>query len=124
MAVDGAKAVVSFTSVGGGLITKPFTDPVTPYGPTLAKRFGLPAVPESASQVRGFAVAGENKEFVWADAKLVGDTVVVSSPKVAKPVAVRYGWSNNPICNLYNKEGLPASPFRTDQYPGVTINNR
>jgi sialate O-acetylesterase len=74
--------------------------------------------------VKGFAIAGEDHRFVWADARIDGDTVVVSSPEVPKPVAVRYGWANNPIANLYNNAGLPASPFRTDDWPGVTAKNR
>lgn len=58
---------------------------------------------------------GADKKFVWADAKIEGDTVVVSSPKVPQPVAVRYAWADNPEgCNLYNQAGLPAAPFRTD----------
>ena len=65
----------------------------------------------------GFAIAGEDRTFVWADATIDGKTVVVSSDKVSKPVAVRYAWADNPDCNLYNKEGLPASPFRTDDWP-------
>ena len=72
------------------------------------------------SPVKGFAIAGEDRRFVWADARIDGDTVIVTSPKVVKPVAVRYGWADNPIANLYNKAGLPASPFRTDDWPGVT----
>ena len=72
--------------------------------------------------VKGFAISGEDHRFVWADARLDGDTVVVSSPRVAKPVAVRYGWADNPIANLYNEAGLPASPFRTDNWPGITAN--
>jgi sialate O-acetylesterase len=64
----------------------------------------------------GFAIAGEDKKFVWADARVEGDTIVVSSPEVAKPVAVRYGWDKNPIVSLYNKAKLPASPFRTDSW--------
>jgi sialate O-acetylesterase len=52
----------------------------------------------------------------WAEAKIEGDEVVISSARVATPVAVRYGWNNNPECNLYNKAGLPASPFRTDDW--------
>ena len=67
-------------------------------------------------QAKGFAIAGADKKFVWADAKVVGDTVVVSSPQVKTPVAVRYAWANNPDCNLVNKAGLPASPFRTDKW--------
>ena len=58
------------------------------------------------------------------DAKIEGDTVVVSSDEVSEPAAVRYGWANNPVCNLYNKEGLPASPFRTDDWPGVTVDKK
>lgn len=65
----------------------------------------------------GFAIAGEDRVWVWADAVIDGDTVVVSSPTVAKPVAVRYAWANNPACNLMNKAGLPAVPFRTDNWP-------
>lgn len=74
--------------------------------------------------VKGFAIAGEDHRFVWADARIEGDTVVVSSSQVAKPVAVRYGWADNPIVNLYNRAGLPASPFRTDDWPGVTTSRR
>ena len=74
--------------------------------------------------VKGFAIAGEDRRFVWADARIEGDTVIVSSPKVVKPVAVRYGWADNPIANLYNKADLPASPFRTDDWPGVTATRR
>ncbi len=75
-------------------------------------------------ELKGFAVAGPDRKFHWATAKIEGDTVVVWSDEVPYVVAVRYGWANNPICNLYNKEGLPASPFRTDDWPGVTINNK
>ena len=71
--------------------------------------------------LRGFAIAGANKKFVWADAVIDGDTVVVSSPQVPKPVAVRYAWADNPPCTLYNAAELPASPFRTDRWPGITI---
>jgi len=72
--------------------------------------------------VKGFAIAGEDHHFVWADARIDGDTVVVSSSQVAKPVAVRYGCADNPLVNLYNQAGLPASPFRTDDWPGITAN--
>lgn len=91
MKVDGGKAVLSFDHVGGGLVAKD-------------------------GALKGFAVAGADQKWVWADARIEGDTVVVSSPEVKEPVAVRYGWANNPPCNLYNKEGLPASPFRTDDW--------
>jgi sialate O-acetylesterase len=62
----------------------------------------------------GFAIAGADRKFVWAKARIEGDTVVVWSDAVAKPVAVRYAWADNPAANLYNGAGLPASPFRTD----------
>jgi len=91
MKTDGNKIVLTFSNIGGGLI---------------AKGTGL----------KCFAIAGPDKKFVWADAKIEGDNVVVSSGKVLNPVAVRYAWSDNPDgANLYNKEGLPASPFRTDE---------
>lgn len=68
--------------------------------------------------LRGFAIAGEEGEFVWANARVEGDRVVVWSDRVDEPVAVRYAWSNNPAdANLYNQEGLPAAPFRTDDRP-------
>jgi sialate O-acetylesterase len=66
-------------------------------------------------KVGGFAVAGADRRFVWADARIEGSTVIVSSPQVASPVAVRYAWGNNPTeARLYNRAGLPAVPFRTD----------
>jgi len=71
-------------------------------------------------KLTGFAIAGEDKKFVWAEAVIDGDTVVVSSPQVAKPVAVRYGWADSPVCNLFNGVGLPASPFRTDNWKVIT----
>jgi sialate O-acetylesterase len=67
-------------------------------------------------KLEGFAIAGADKKFIWADAQVVGQTVVVSSPAVTSPVAVRYAWANNPDCNLVNGAGLPASPFRTDEW--------
>lgn len=90
MKVDGNKIVLTLKHVGGGLEAK-------------------------GGELKGFAIAGDDRKFVWADAKIVGDTVVVSSDKVEKPAAVRYAWADNPICNLYNKDGLPAVPFRTDR---------
>jgi len=86
---------LDFEHVGGGLVV---------HGPALS----------------GFAIAGADKRFVWADAVIDGDTVVVSSPQVPKPVAVRYAWADNPPCTFYNAADLPASPFRTDTWPGIT----
>lgn len=68
----------------------------------------------------GFAICGADRKFVWADAEISGDTVVVSSPQMPQPVAVRYGWADCPVVNLWNKDGLPASPFRTDDFPMIT----
>ena len=74
--------------------------------------------------LRGFAIAGPDKRFVWATATIDKDTIVVSSPDVKNPVAVRYAWADNPDCNLGNIERLPASPFRTDTWPGITADHR
>jgi sialate O-acetylesterase len=64
----------------------------------------------------GFAIAGEDRKWRWADAQIQGNDVIISSPEVKTPVAVRYNWANNPVGNLFNKEGLPASLFRTDSW--------
>lgn len=95
--VEGDKVVLSFDHAGGGLVAK-------------------------GGELAGFTVAGPDNKFVPATAQIKGDTVVVSSPDVPKPVAVRYGWVNfaKPTLNLFNKAGLPASPFRTDDLPLTT----
>ncbi len=67
-----------------------------------------------------FSVAGHDRQWHWADARIEGDTVVVASAAVPDPVAVRYAWQSNPEANLYNGAGLPAVPFRSDDWPGVT----
>jgi sialate O-acetylesterase len=72
-------------------------------------------------ELKGFQIAGGDRQWHWADARIDGDSVVVSSDKVPLPVAVRYDWAHNPQGNLYNKAGLPAVPFRTDDWPGVTV---
>lgn len=74
--------------------------------------------------LKGFAIAGADKKWHWADAKIVGkDTIEVSSKNVSEPAAVRYNWADNPQGNLYNSFYLPAYPFRSDDWPGVTVNN-
>lgn len=83
----GAEMVVHFDNVGGGLVVK-------------------------GDKLLGFEIKGEGGQFVPAEAKIDGSTVVISSPAVAKPVAMRYAWAGLPPCTLYNKEGLPASPLR------------
>ena len=74
--------------------------------------------------LKGFSICGADKNFVWARAEIKGDTVVVSSPQVSQPVAVRYGWADYPVVNLWNKAGLPASPFRTDDFPMITAKKK
>ena len=69
---------------------------------------------------KGFSIAGADQVFVWAEAVIDGDSLLVFSEKVTEPVAVRYGWADNPEVSLGNKEGLPASPFRTDDFPAIT----
>jgi len=104
MKVEGSKIRIGFDSVGSGL--------------TVATKKGYdPVVKEPQGKLQKFAIAGDDKKWVWADAVIDGKTVVVSSPEVPKPVAVRYAFASNPDgCNLYNNEGLPASPFRTDEW--------
>jgi len=69
--------------------------------------------------LKGFAIAGEDRKFVPAEAQIEGETVVISSPVIQEPAAVRYAWADNPVCNLYNSANLPASPFRTDDWETV-----
>ena len=80
--------------------------------PWLAK--GVEQFP--ADQLIGFTIAGDDRKWHEADARIEADCVLVSAAAVPRPVAVRYGWSNAPRCNLANREGLPASPFRTDDW--------
>jgi sialate O-acetylesterase len=89
MKIVGADVVLHFTHLGGGLVAK-------------------------ESELNGFTIAGADKVFHPAQAKIADETVVVNSPAAPQPVAVRYGWANVPVGNLYNRVGLPASPFRTD----------
>ena len=80
--------------------------------------FGSPTLrPFDVQDVIGFAVCGEDKVWQWAKGKLVAsDKVELTSDKVAKPVAVRYAWADNPVCNLFSNDGLPVTPFRTDNW--------
>jgi sialate O-acetylesterase len=96
MKVKDGKAVLSFENVGSGLEAR-------------------------GGELKGFAIAGADKKFVWAKAEIQGDKVIVSSPEVSEPVAVRYGWADFPVVNLWNKDGLPASPFRTDDFQMTTF---
>jgi sialate O-acetylesterase len=92
--IQEGKVIVSFDHVGKGLTCKKG---------------------ESFEKLQGFAIAGEDGKFVWAEATIEGDTVVLSSPTVTKPVAVRYAWAaQHQWANFFNKDGLPAIPFRTN----------
>lgn len=90
------KAIVEFDSVGGGLIE---------------------SKDAKGETIEGFALAGKDRAWHWAQAQIDGDRVIVSSDAVPDPVALRYGWADNPPASIYNKEGLPAVPFRTDDWP-------
>jgi sialate O-acetylesterase len=105
MKVDGDSVRLAFDNVGGGLTIEP--RPVS----------GKDVVEAPVDVLAGFTIAGEDKVWHPGQAKIVGSEVVVSSADVPHPVAVRYGWEPPPVCNLYNKEALPASPFRTDDWP-------
>ena len=98
MEIKGGQAVITLDTFGSGLRTF------------------------DVNEVRGFAICGEDRKWVWADAKITGNnTVAVSSSAVAAPVAVRYAWADNPVCNLISREGLPVTPFRTDDFPMITL---
>jgi sialate O-acetylesterase len=101
MEISDGKVTLTFDHVGSGLRTVDRKEPL------------------------GFAVSGEDSTWAWATAKIVAkDRVEVSCDSVPNPVAVRYAWADNPVCNLYSAEGLPVTPFRTDDRPGVTIDQR
>ena len=105
MVVKNGKARIHFSHIGKGLI--------------IGKKEGLKPTEEIVidSKLERFAIAGKDKIWVWAEAVIDGDTVLVSHPDVPVPVAVRYAYSANPLgANLYNREGFPASPFRTDDW--------
>jgi sialate O-acetylesterase len=107
--IEGNKVRITFDHAAGGL-----TIGAAPEHYWIGeKHVPVPA----ASELQGFAIAGADHKFVWATASIEGDTVVVKSDAVPNPVAVRYAWADNPACNLYSKEGLPVSPFRTDDFP-------
>lgn len=98
MRVDGNKIRIKFDNIGSGLVSK--------------DKYGY---------VKGFTIAAEDRKFVWAKAVIENDEVVVYSDMITNPVSVRYCWADNPDdANLYNKENLPAVPFRTDVWKGIT----
>jgi sialate O-acetylesterase len=99
MEIQNDSILLHFSHVGSGLVSK------------------------DGGQLKGFAICGTDRKFVWANASVVtsassgaADTIVVRSDKISKPESVRYAWANNPVCNLTNDTGLPACPFRTDNW--------
>ena len=74
--------------------------------------------------LKGFAIAGLDHQFHWATAQIIGTDVIVTCKDIENPIAVRYGWAANPVCNLFNSADLPASPFRTDDWPGITYGKK
>ncbi|MCU0792461.1 MAG: sialate O-acetylesterase [Opitutaceae bacterium] len=103
--IAGTAVRIRFTNTGSGLA--PAVAPWTAKGGTVFP----------ADKLVGFFVAGADKKWVPAEAKIEGDAVIVSAASVAAPAAVRYAWASTPVANLYNREGLPAAPFRTDDWP-------
>lgn len=100
MQIEGNRVILSFNHAGRGLEARD-------------------------GELKGFAICGADRRWVWATAQIRGrDQIVVGSPQVAAPVAVRYGWADFPVVNLWNKEGLPATPFRTDDFPLITAPKR
>jgi sialate O-acetylesterase len=99
--VEGGRITVLFDHTGTGLRLRPGLDGQT-----------------------GFTIAGPDRVFRPARAKVVGRAVVLSHREIAAPAAVRYGWANSPLATLFNREGLPASPFRTDDWPLITAGAR
>lgn len=103
MKIEGRDAIISFKNIGGGLI---FDSP--PWAPK--------GKPEEPSGLKGFSIAGDDRVFSEGNAQIIGDKIVVACDTVPNPKAVRYGWADVSDCNLYNKEKLPAVPFRTDAW--------
>lgn len=121
-AVEDGRIRVKFTQTAEGLVAAPV--PAT-YTLKSASQETAPLVRNSPkSELEGFAICGADKIWVWAEAKIDGDAVLVWSDAVPAPVAVRYAWANNPTGNLVNSAGVLASPFRTDDFPAVTLENK
>ncbi|SOE22910.1 sialate O-acetylesterase [Spirosomataceae bacterium TFI 002] len=97
MKIEGDKIILTFNNVGQGLYAFDQKEPI------------------------GFAISGEDKNFKWADAKIISSNQIeVSHASINNPVAIRYAWADNPRCNMYNRDGLPMTPFRTDEWKGIT----
>lgn len=108
MKVEGNKIIISFDQINKGLVA------------------GRPPAPGTMTTMdikvlKGFGIAGDDGKFVWANAEIEGNNIIVSSDQITNPVAVRYNWADNPPGNLYNRDGLPAGPFRTDSWPAPLL---
>lgn len=120
MKVKRNRAILSFDHVGSGLEARP-APPVPGQTNSVGSAIEYLAVSGILNApLTGFAMCGKDRKFFWANAEIDGDEVVVTHPQIDKPVAVRYGWADFPVVNLFNREGLPASPFRTDDFPMTT----
>jgi sialate O-acetylesterase len=115
---EGREIRVKFRHTDGGLVARELPDVYVPDTASPGKTLPL-ARPSPGSALQGFLICGADRNWQCASARIDGDDVVVWSENVADPVAVRYAWADNPVCNLFNGAGFPASPFRTDGFPGV-----
>lgn len=114
MQIEGDSIRISFKDARDGLVARPVPGTYVP-------KDGDPAVPlirnRPDSELEGFAICGADRHWVWAEAHIKANEVIVRADAVKSPVAVRYGWADFPICNLYGANGLPVAPFRTDDFP-------
>jgi len=118
MAREGNAIRIHFKNAEDGLEARPLPETHILRYQARTKAITAPLkLPSPGSEVQGFAICGEDRVWKWAQAKIDGKDVIVSSPEVPQPVAVRYAWAGNPTCNLYGRNGFPASPFRTDDFP-------
>ena len=116
MKVKRNEAILSFNHVGAGLEARA----LPPRSGGTSSMVYNADTGHLESPLAGFSICGEDHKFVWAQSKIEGRTLVVWSPNVPKPVAVRYAWAECPPVNLVNGDGLPASGFRTDDWPVMT----
>jgi len=121
MAVEGDKIRVKFDHTDGGLVARTLPEM---YDVSTKISVTAPLIRNSpASELEGFVICGDDHRWVWADAKIDGSDVLAWSNQVSHPIAVRYAWADDPTCNLENGAGLPAAPFRSDDFPAITEKN-
>jgi sialate O-acetylesterase len=122
MTVEGISIRLHFSRVDQGLVAKQLP---AIYALKSTLPADQPLIKNSPdSELQGFMICGNDRKWIWANAKIDAQTVLVSSPQISHPVAVRYAWADNPTCNLYSSAGLPVCPFRTDDFPLVTAKNK